>query len=214
MLYVEEHKPATRSDSIFRSAIGELVSNIREIRQYRMAFTFLIAYWLYIDGVDTIVRMAVDYGLAIGFEASDLLAALLITQLVGFPAALVFGRIGDRHGPKAGIMIALVVYVLVVFWAWRMQEAWEFYALAVVIGLVQGGIQSLSRSLYARLIPAERSGAFFGLYNMLGKFAAVLGPLLVGGVSAATGDPRAGILAVLALFISGWLVLQRVKVPH
>ena len=212
ILFVSEPRPATRPQAIFRSALKELITNIREVRRYRMAFTFLIAYWLYIDGVDTIVRMAVDYGLAIGFEASDLLAALLITQLVGFPSALAFGHIGDRYGPKSGIVIALVVYVLVVFWAWRMQESWEFYALAVVIGLVQGGIQSLSRSLFARLIPVEKAGAFFGLYNMLGKFAAVLGPLLVGAVSAVTGNPRAGILAVLVLFVAGGLVLQRVKI--
>ncbi len=195
-----------------KAAFRELASTFREIRQHRMAFTFLIAYWLYIDGVDTIVRMAVDYGMAIGFEPSDLLTALLVTQFVGFPAALVFGMIGKRWGAKTGIYIAIVVYILVVFWAWRMDEIWEFYGLAVSIGLVQGGIQSLSRSLYARLIPRERAGAFFGFYNMLGKFAAVLGPLLVGGVSLITGDPRAGILSVLILFVAGALVLQKVKV--
>jgi len=214
LLFVEEQKrvPARVSGSVFRSALGEIVENFREVRRYRMAFLFLIAYWLYIDGVDTIVRMAVDYGLAIGFASSDLLTALLVTQFVGFPAALVFGRIGERYGPKAGILLALVIYILVVFWAWRMQSAWEFYSMAVMIGLVQGGIQSLSRSLYARLIPPDRAGAFFGLYNMLGKFAAVLGPLLVGAVSALTQNPRAGILAVLLLFAAGGMVLLRVKV--
>lgn len=213
MLYVKERKPAAAHSGLFRSALRELVSNLREIRQYRMAFTFLIAYWLYIDGVDTIVRMAVDYGMAIGFNSSDLLTALLVTQFVGFPAALVFGRIGERYGPKAGIDVALVIYVLVVIWAWNMQAVWEFYGLAVAIGLVQGGIQALSRSLYARLIPPERAGAFFGMYNMLGKFAAVLGPLLVGVVSVLTDNPRSGILAVLVLFVAGGLILQRVKLP-
>lgn len=212
-LFVEErHLPVRSNGSIFRSALGEIAENFREVRRYRMAFMFLIAYWLYIDGVDTIVRMAVDYGLAIGFASSDLLTALLVTQFVGFPAALVFGRIGERYGPKAGIIIALLIYMLVVFWAWRMQSAWEFYSMAVMIGLVQGGIQSLSRSLYARLIPPERAGAFFGLYNMLGKFAAVLGPLMVGAVGAITGNPRAGILAILLLFVAGGMVLLRVKV--
>ena len=213
ILYVKERKPPAVPSGIFRSAIQELISNIREVGQYRMAFTFLIAYWLYIDGVDTIVRMAVDYGMAIGFEASDLLAALLVTQFVGFPAALVFGRIGERFGPKAGINVALMIYVLVVIWAWHMQAVWEFYGLAVSIGLVQGGIQALSRSLYARLIPVERAGAFFGMYNMLGKFAAVLGPLLVGVVSMLTSNPRSGILAILLLFVAGGLVLQKVRIP-
>ena len=213
ILFVKERKPPAVPSGIFRSAIQELISNIREVGQYRMAFTFLIAYWLYIDGVDTIVRMAVDYGMAIGFEASDLLTALLVTQFVGFPAALVFGRIGERFGPKAGINVALMIYVLVVIWAWHMQAVWEFYGLAVSIGLVQGGIQALSRSLYARLIPVERAGAFFGMYNMLGKFAAVLGPLLVGVVSMLTSNPRSGILAILLLFVAGGLVLQKVRIP-
>ncbi|MGV6827516.1 MAG: MFS transporter [bacterium] len=196
-----------------RGAFRELRSTFQEIRSQRMAFLFLIAYWLYIDGVDTIVRMAVDYGMSVGFESSDLLTALLVTQFVGFPAALVFGQIGKKLGPKTGIRIALVIYILVVFWAYRMEATWEFYGLAVAIGLVQGGIQSLSRSLYARLIPTERAGAFFGFYNMLGKFAAVLGPVLVGSVSVMTGDPRAGILSVLVLFVAGALVLERVRVP-
>ena len=213
ILYVKERRFPAAPTGIFRSAIQELISNIREVGQYRMAFTFLIAYWLYIDGVDTIVRMAVDYGMAIGFEASDLLTALLVTQFVGFPAALVFGRIGERFGPKAGINVALFIYVLVVIWAWHMQAVWEFYGLAVSIGLVQGGIQALSRSLYARLIPVDRAGAFFGMYNMLGKFAAVLGPLLVGVVSMLTSNPRSGILAILLLFVAGGLVLQKVRIP-
>ena len=208
-----ERSPVARQSGLFRSALQEMVGNLREVRQHRMAFTFLVAYWLYIDGVDTIVRMAVDYGMAIGFNSNDLLTALLVTQMVGFPAALVFGRIGARFGPKVGIDIALVLYVLVVIWAWQMQAVWEFYGLAVAIGLVQGGIQALSRSLYARLIPPERAGAFFGMYNMLGKFAAVLGPLLIGVVSMLTSNPRNGILSVLLLLVAGGLVLQRVKVP-
>ena len=212
MLFVRERNPRPANPHVLRGALKEIRDNFREVGHYRMVALFLLAYWLYIDGVDTIVRMAVDYGLAIGFEPADLLTALLITQFVGFPAALVFGRVGDRYGPKKGIMIALVVYIIIVFWAWRMNSPWEFYALAVVIGLVQGGIQSLSRSLYARLIPQDRAGMFFGVYNMLGKFAAVIGPLLVGWVAAASGDSRLGILAVLLLFVAGFVVLQRVIV--
>ncbi len=212
LLFVHERNPAPPRDGVLRGALREIRDNLREVRRHRMAFLFLLAYWLYIDGVDTIVRMAVDYGLAIGFEPQDLLAALLVTQFVGFPAALAFGWIGDRMGPKSGIMIALGVYSLVVVWAWGMQNRWEFYGLAVMIGLVQGGIQSLSRSLYARLIPAERSGVFFGVYNMLGKFAAVIGPLLVGVVGVVTGSSRAGILAILVLFVAGAVVLRKVRV--
>ncbi len=212
VLFVHEQHPRPASKHILRNALREIVENLREVRRFRMAALFLLSYWLYIDGVDTIVRMAVDYGLAIGFESSDLLTALLITQFVGFPAALLFGYIGTRHGPKRGIMIALGVYTLIVFWAWRMQSMWEFYSLAVAIGLVQGGIQSLSRSLYARLIPADRAGMFFGVYNMLGKFAAVIGPILIGGVTVLSGDARLGILSVVVLFVAGFMVLQRVDV--
>jgi UMF1 family MFS transporter len=137
---------------------------------------FLCAYWLYIDGVDTIIRMAVDYGMSLGFAANDLLLALLVTQFVGFPAALVFGRLGQRLGPRKGIYIAIGVYVAATFWGINMTRKEEFYVLAVVIGLVQGGIQALSRSYYARLIPADKPAEFFGFYNMLGKFAAIIGP--------------------------------------
>ncbi len=208
MLFVHERHPRPANPHALRGALKEIRENFREVGRYRRVVLFLLAYWLYIDGVDTIVRMAVDYGLAIGFESSDLLTALLITQFVGFPAALVFGYLGDRYGPRKGIMIALAVYIIIVFWAWRMQAIWEFYALAVVIGLVQGGIQSLSRSLYARLIPQDRAGMFYGVYNMLGKFAAVIGPLLVGWVAAVSGDSRLGILAVLFLFVGGFAALQ------
>lgn len=206
-----EHKTRTHG---LRVAWSELLSTWRLLRSLRMAFIFLLAYWFYIDGVDTIVRMAVDYGLSLGFVAEDLLAALLLTQLVGFPAALLFGRIGDRIGAKRAIWLALAVYVLVVFWAARMSQSWEFYGLAVTIGLVQGGVQAMSRALYARLIPAEHAGRLFGLYNMMGKFAAVIGPLLVGWVGVLSGSSRAGILSVLVLFVIGGWLLAHVDVAR
>ncbi len=190
-----------------RLGLRQLRDTARHIRQVRPAVLFLAAYWLYIDGVDTVVRMAVDYGLALGFEADGLMTALLITQFVGFPAALAFGRIGERYGPKQGILLAILVYLVTIGWASRMDSPAEFYALAVVIGLVQGGIQSLSRSLYARLIPPDR---FYGFYNMLGKFAAVIGPVLVGWVGVASGSPRVGILSVAVLFLAGAILLWRV----
>ena len=211
MLFVPDRQHQ-ESDRKMISTWGDLVDTWRELRTLPMAFTFLIAYWLYIDGVDTIVRMAVDYGLALGFESNDLLTALLITQFVGFPAALAFGHLGSRIGAKRGIWIAIMVYMLVVFFAWRMQSSQEFYALAVVIGLVQGGIQALSRALFSRLVPAERAGRFFGLYNMMGKFAAVIGPVMVGWTAVLFDSPRAGILSVLVLFVLAALLLSRVDV--
>jgi UMF1 family MFS transporter len=140
--------------------------------------------------------------------------ALLITQFVGFPAALGFGWLGKRIGPKRGIFIAIAVYALIVVWAARMDSEREFYAMAIVIGLVQGGIQSLSRSFYARIIPANKSAEFFGFYNMLGKFAAVLGPVMVGWVGMASGNPRIGILTLLLLFGLGAFFLSRVDIDE
>lgn len=209
-VHEEKRKPSTVDTGMIRAGLRQLRDTFREIRRLRVAFLFLIGYWLYIDGVDTIVRMAVDYGLGLGLDSNSLITALLLTQFVGFPAAIVFGRLGERLGARTGIFIALGVYVAVTIYAWFMDSTAEFYGLAVAIGLVQGGIQSLSRSLYSRLIPPSRSGEFFGFYNMLGKFAAVLGPFLVGGVSLMTGDPRHGILSVLVLFIAGGALLYRV----
>jgi len=216
LLFVHEVAPPQAQGLArgMQQAWRELGETWRLLRKLRMAFIFLLAYWCYIDGVDTIVRMAVDYGLSIGFEAESLLTALLITQLVGFPAALAFGRIGERMGAKHAIWLALAVYAVVVFWASRMSSSWEFYGLAVVIGLVQGGIQSMSRALYARLIPAQHAGRLFGLYNMMGKFAAVVGPLLVGWVTVLTDSSRTGILSVLLLFLTGAWLLSQVNVAE
>lgn len=211
LLWVDDQVPES-SAAQQRSAWGELVDTWKELRTLPMAFTFLLAYWLYIDAVDTVARMAVDYGLALGFASNDLLAALLITQVVGFPAALAFGYIGARMGAKRGIWLALMVYILVVFWIWRVEAAWEFYVAAFAIGLVHGGIQALSRALYARMIPVQHAGRFFGLYNMMGKFAAVIGPVLVGWVAVLFDSPRAGMLSVLVLFAASAVLLVRVDV--
>jgi UMF1 family MFS transporter len=209
MLFV--HEPKTPADAgaaaAIRGGFRQLYETFLHIRRLRSVFLFLLAYWLYIDGVDTIIRMAVDYGLALGFASSNLLTALLVTQFVGFPAAIVFGKLGERRGPRQGIMLSIFVYLLVILWAYQMEQVWEFYLLAVVIGLVQGGIQSLSRSFYARLVPKDKAGEFFGFYNMLGKFAVVLGPVLMGLVAMATGSSRLSILAIPVLFIVGALLL-------
>ena len=197
--------------AVVRAGLQQVRQTLAAVRRLRRVGVFLLAYWLYIDGIDTIVRMAVDYGLALGFSAQGLIVALLITQFVGFPAALGFGKLGERLGARQGILLGISVYILITVWGYFMSQAWEFYALAGGIGLVQGGVQSLSRSLYARLIPVEQAGEFFGFYNMLGKFAAVLGPVLIGGVSLLTGSPRTSILSLLVLFIGGALLLTRVE---
>ena len=197
-----------------RGGLAQLRDTFSEIRALRVVFLFLLGYWCYIDGVDTIVRMAVDYGLSLGFSSDSLIVALLITQFVGFPAAIGFGYLGNRLGPKRGIFIAIAVYAAIVLWAAQMESEREFYGLAITIGLVQGGIQSLSRSLYARIIPANKSAEFFGFYNMLGKFAAVLGPVMVGLAGVVSGSPRFGILTLLLLFGLGAFFLSRVDLEE
>lgn len=216
LLFVKEPRsqggPRPGAWAAVTAGLRQLRRTFHEIRRMRNVLWFLLGYWLYIDGVDTIILMAVDYGKSLGFSSNHLIAALLITQFVGFPAAIAFGKIGERLGAKTGIFIALAVYVGVTVWGFFMQRTAEFYGLAIVIGLVQGGVQSLSRSLYARLIPADKAGEFFGFYNMLGKFAAIIGPALMGVVGVLAGNARYSILAIVLLFIGGGFFLRRVQV--
>jgi UMF1 family MFS transporter len=191
----------------------ELLRTLRAARAHRQLWLFLVAYWLYIDGVNTIIKMAVDFGMAIGLPASGLLGALLLTQFVAFPAALAFGWIGTRIGPKPAILAGIAVYIGITVWAVFLQSIAEFYAMAVVVGLVQGGVQSLSRSLYGRFVPEGKSAEYFGFYNMVGKFATVLGPLLIGLTAALTGNSRSAIASVAILFVAGGVLLARVREP-
>ena len=200
----------------------QFISTFRKVRHLKTVFLFLCAYWLYIDGVDTIVRMAVDYGLSLGFKDTDLITALLITQFVGFPAALLFGALGERWSARKSIFLGIGVYLVVTVWGAFITKKSEFYLLAVMIGCVQGGVQALSRSFYSRIIPRRRAGEFYGFYNMLGKFAAIAGPALMGATAllarrllnvegasdsetleASRTAARWGLASVSLLFLSG-----------
>jgi len=215
LLYVHEAVPQNAGS--MRSAVAggwqELRRTAGLVRRTPMLWQFLLAYWLYIDGVNTIIKMAVDYGMAIGLASSDLLGALLLTQFVAFPASLAFGWIARRWSARAGVLLGLAVYVLLTVWAYFLDSALEFYLMATVVGLVQGGVQSLSRSMFGRLVPAGKSAEYFGFYNMVGKFGTVLGPALMGVVALAGNSTRGSILALLMLFVPGALLLWRVRVP-
>lgn len=203
----------------------QVKNTLSKIRQLKTLFTFLLAYWCYIDGVDTIVRMAVDYGLSLGFNQNDLVIALLITQFIGFPSAILFGQLGKYWGVRRSIYLALCAYIAMTIWGAFISQTYEFYLLAAVIGLVQGGIQALSRSYYARLIPHKHSTEFYGFYNMLGKFAAIAGPVLMGLTgwiakqilmppeptanqikAAGLLSTRLSIISILILFIAGGII--------
>jgi UMF1 family MFS transporter len=213
MLYVRESPPTgtARDVSAWTAGWRELAATARQLRKHKALLQFLLAYWLYIDGVNTIIKMAVDYGLALGLKSSDLMGALLLTQFVAFPAAVAFGRLGERFGARRGLLLGVAVYAALTVWAYYLSSAAEFYAMAVVVGLVQGGVQSLSRSLYGRLVPEGKSGEFFGFYNMVGKFGTVLGPALMGVMALLTGSTRASILSLLLLFVVGGVLLYRVR---
>jgi UMF1 family MFS transporter len=182
--WVPEDRAGVIPGSIpFRPGLRHYVTAFRKLRKLRTVSLYLLAYWFYIDGVDTIIRMAVDYGLSIGFSSNDLIISLLLVQFIGFPAALAFGRLGQKWGVRRSIFLGIGIYMAITLWGAMISRKEEFYILAVGIGLVQGGLQALSRSYYCRLIPNGQSGEFFGFYNMLGKFAVIIGPALVGLVS-------------------------------
>jgi UMF1 family MFS transporter len=205
-----------RAARAWRESFAELASTFRQVKRYRAVVLFLLAYWMYIDGVNTMMKMAVDYGLALKFPADSLLLGILIIQFIGFPATLLFGWLGDRISPLLGIFVAIGVYCAVTLYAVLMTSVAEFYVMAIAIGCVQGAVQSMSRSYYGRLIPAGRSGEFYGFYNMMGKFAAVLGPLLMGTTALLTGNTRTSIVSLVVLFIGGAVMLvlcSRVSAP-
>lgn len=198
----------------FKDAIFSGYRQVREtymhIREMKIIGTFLLAYWLYEDGVATIIRMAVKIGSAMGFASSDLITAILMVQFIGFPAALFYNWFGKKVGVKNAVMIAIFGYGIITLLGYFMTERIHFYLLASLIGLFQGGLQALSRSLYTRLVPVNREAEFFGFYNMLGKFAAVIGPVLMGWITLITGNPRTGLLSIVVLFLMGGLFLRKV----
>ena len=216
ILFVPEPKNYENID--FNNAIRmgwvQLVQTFKEIRNMKVVGTFLLAYFFYIDGVDTIIRMAVDYGMSLNFPGESLIIALLIVQFVAFPAALIYGWLASKIGAKTGIMVGIIAYSFITLLGYFMTEAWHFYVLAILIGLFMGGIQALSRSLYTRIIPPAKSAEFFGFYNMLGKFAAIIGPALMGTIALVTGSARLGILSILLLFILGAFFLNKVDIEE
>tara|TARA_Y100000996_G_scaffold391118_1_gene352862 strand:+ start:23 stop:1231 length:1209 start_codon:yes stop_codon:yes gene_type:complete len=190
-----------------------LKDSFRDIFNNKVIFYFLIAYWVYIDGVDTIIRMAVNYGLTLGFTPDHLLIALLVTQFIAFPGTLLINKIAHYKTTEFGILFCLIIYLIITFLSYNLTTLTEFFIIAILIGLVQGGIQALSRSYYSTLIPNGRDCEYFGIYNMLGKFAALLGPLVVGMITYISDSTRIGILSLSIFFIIGiFLFLKHKKI--
>lgn len=211
-LFVKEEKnhAALPLGQAIKKGLSVTVNTVKSFRSLKTISFFLVAYWLYIDGVDTIIVMAVNYGSSLGFPSESLIVALLITQFVAFPSALLYALFAKKVGVRRALQVAIAAYTLIAILGFFMNKPIHFYLLAVAIGLFQGGIQALSRSYYTRLIPKGRSAEFFGFFNMLGKFASILGPLLMGLVSLATGSTRLGIVSLIILFAGGFFMLSKV----
>ncbi len=187
-----------------------LGQTFQEIRKYRQLLFFLLAFWLYNDGIGTIIKMATIYGSEIGIGMIDLIGALLLTQFVGIPFSLLFGKFSGRIGTKRAIMLGLGWYTLIAISGYFMSQAWHFWALAFMVGMVQGGTQALSRSLFGLMAPRARSAEFFGFYDISSKFAGIAGPALFALVGQLTGSSRLSIVALVIFFIGGIFLLTQV----
>nr|WP_314278533.1 MFS transporter [uncultured Peptostreptococcus sp.] len=192
-----------------KDSIRNLNKSFLKIRKNRKAFLFLCAYFFYIDGVDTIIRMAASFGTTVGINSSTLLLILLVTQFVAFPFAILYGKLAQVFKGKIMLLAGIGVYIVICIFAFFLSSAREFWILSILVGSSQGGIQALSRSYFAKIIPKENSNEYFGFYNIFGKFAAIMGPFLVGIVTQITGNVRNGVLSLIAIFIVGIVLLLR-----
>ncbi|EEX48132.1 MULTISPECIES: MFS transporter [Jonquetella] len=213
MRFVDE-PPVASADGGLSAALRELRQTWNELKQYPEAFRFLLAFWLYNDGIGTIVRMAALFGAGVGLSSDSLALAMLLTQFVGVPAALAFAFSAGRFGAKRLLTGSLLWYLAICLAAPFITKNWHFWMMAVAVGLVQGGSQSISRSLFASMIPPERSGHFFGLYSLSSKFAGIVGPMLCGLTASITGKPHAAIAVIGLTFAGGLIILRFVDVER
>jgi UMF1 family MFS transporter len=205
--------PATPGDApAVWDAFRQAARTFHELRGYRHAFLMLVAFMLYNDGIQTMIRMAAIYGAEIGIDRNAQIGAFVLVQFVGVPFAFLFGGVASRIGAKPAIYIALLVYVAISVLAFFMTVAWQFFVLAFLVGTVQGGSQALSRSLFARMIPKDKSSEYFGFFSVFEKFAGIAGPALFAASVTMFGSSRAALLSVIVFFVAGALVLARVDV--
>lgn len=198
-----ESKPIIKS-------FKRIAYTFKNIKQHKKVFMFLLAYFFYIDGVDTIIKMASSYGADLGIKPTTLLIVLLVTQFVAFPFAIIYGKLSERFKGKAMLYVGIIIYTVICIYAYFLKTSLDFWILAMLVGTSQGGLQALSRSYFGKLVPKEKANEFFGFYNIFGKFAAVMGPFLVGIVTQLTGRTNNGVFSIIILFIIGGFILTKV----
>jgi UMF1 family MFS transporter len=204
----------TPDENTIAAAFARVVEAFHELRGYRQAFLMLVAFLLYNDGIQTIIRMAAIYGAEVGIDQTAQIAAFIVVQFVGIPFSFLFGAIAGKIGAKTSIFIALGVYTCISVIAYFMTSAWQFFLLAFLVGMVQGGSQALSRSLFARMIPKQKSSEYFGFFSVFEKFAGIAGPALFALSVSLFGSSRSAVLSVIVFFVAGGLILTRVNVAE
>ena len=211
ILNFKETKEVNKSKNSIIQSIKNIVSTFKSVYKYKNAFIFLIAFFLFIDGAHTVIYMASTFALNLGLETNAIIQALILVQIVAFPATLIWGYVAGRFGDKLVLYITIISYVCIIIYSTTLSSALEFYLLAAWVGCVQGGIQGSSRGLFGKLLPKDKAGEFYGLYNVMGRAGAILGPAMVGGLLTIYGNVRIALLPIAILFILGGLLLTRVK---
>ncbi|MBE6052404.1 MAG: MFS transporter [Clostridium sartagoforme] len=194
-----------------KNSFKRLFTTLKAIKSHKNIFLFLIAYFFYIDGVDTIIGMASSYGTDLGISMVSLLVILLLTQFVAFPFTILYGKLSEKFGGKKLLYVGIITYTIISIYGYFIKTTLDFWILAMAVGSAQGGIQAISRSFFGKMVPKEHANEFFGFYNIFGKFAAIMGPFLVAIITQATGHTRNGILSLIILFVIGFLCLTRVE---
>ncbi len=210
--YAKELAPGETFGGEVVKTVRGLGTTMRRIAQDRAILIYMIAFFFYIDGVHTVISMATTYGTSLGLDSTALILALLVTQFVAFPSAIAYGSLAKKYGTLRMILIAVAAYVgIVLFAAFFLKSEVEFWILAVVVGMFQGGIQALSRSYFGKLIPKERSNEYYGFFDIFGRYASVMGTLLVSVVTSLTGDASLGVLSIGILLVVGFVMLIRLS---
>ncbi len=198
-----------RSERMVHATVVGLLNTLKSIVHDRRLLFFMLAFFFYIDGVHTVIKMSTSYGTDLGIDSTQLVLALLVTQFVAFPSAIAYGNLAKRFGTKRMLMVGVLAYFFIVlFAAFFLKSAFEFWILAICVGLFQGGIQALSRSEYGKLIPKERANEYYGFFDIFGKYAAVMGTFLVSFFTQVTGNSSFGVLSIAVLFVAGFLFLR------